>query len=359
MRPRLDGTGSDGGGTSEAGTLACGVAVPETYVAPSFAANAAAEIALGTSLAALDAKMASTEGSSTTTVTAEELAALYNGGTPSLRAVSTTASQATIDSYLFAFGAAQGKTWQPSDALADGGATSGGKLKGLFYESATGVDLRAATSKAILGGALYKQALSVIAQGMTDASVDKLLALFGASTALANRTDIDAGADGDRLIAELASKRDDDSQPTGIYRRVRTALLTMKAAVSNPACKPELDAAVAAYRLGWEQATYASAIYALNAASGSAVNPDSAALTLHSYGDALGLIQSMKGLPADQRKITDAQIDLVLGQLHADAPFGLVTDPGTRIIDLTSAINNIAAFEGFDASQVESFKKSF
>lgn len=360
VRPRLNGTGETDGGELEAGALGCGVVVPEAYVAPAFAANANVELAFATSLAELDAKMASTEGDATATVTGAELAALYNGGAPSLRAVSTTTSQGLIDTYLADFGAAQGKTWQPSDAQADGGAETGGKLKGLFYESRTGLDLRAATSKTILGGALYNHALGLVAQGVTDPVVDRLLALYGASLSLAGRTDVDAGADGDRLVAELASKRDDKAQPTGVYRRIRRALLTMKAAVTNlPACQPELDAAVAEYRLGWEQATYASAIFSLNAAAASAVNPDSAALTLHAYGDAVGLIQSFKGLPIDKRKITDAQIDLILGQIHAETPYGAVTDPGTRILDLTSAINSIAAFEGFDPTQVESFKKSF
>jgi hypothetical protein len=80
---------------------------------------------------------------------------------------------------------------------------------------------------------------------------------------------------------------------------------------------------------------------------------------LHSLGDAIGLIQSFKGLPADKRKIQDNQIDLVSSQIGADAPYELVTDPGTHATNLTSAINNIAAFENFSGDQVESFKKSF
>lgn len=360
VRPRLNGNGNpttDGGG--EGGALACGVAIPEVYVSPNFAANAAVELAFANSLAALDTKMASTEGSATATVTASELGGLYNAGAPSLRGASSSVSQGLVDGYLTAFGNAQGKTWEPKDAQADGGAVNGGKFKGLFYESPTGLDLRAATNKAILGGALYNNAVGIIAGGLTDVSVDKLLALFGAATSLSSRTDVDAGADGDRLVAELASKRDDKSQPTGIYRRVRTALLTMKATVGNADCKADLDAATAAYLLGWEQATYASAVFSLNAAATNAVNPDSAALTLHSFGDAVGLIQSFKGLPADKRLISDSQIDVIVAGLKVDSAFTLITDPGTRTLDLTSAINNIAIYEKFDPAQIESFKKSF
>jgi hypothetical protein len=316
--------------------------------------NAQAEIALGKSLDDLDAKMASTEGNATVTVTAGELGALYNAGTLSLRNQSTPASQTLVDGYLLAFGNAQGKTWQPSDAQTDGGPATGGKFNGLFYESAVGVDLRAATNKAILGGALYKYALLLISQGITsDAQVDKLLAVYGATPAFANTTDVNAGANGDRLVAALASKRDDKTG-TGIYSRARQALLTMKAAAGNSACQAELTAAANQYKLAWEQATYASAIFALNAASIAASKADGP-LALHSYGEALGLIQSFKGIPADQRKIQDAQIDTLLGFLHPETAYVLVTDPATRVNDLNSAMNNIKLFE-FPDIDIEPFK---
>lgn len=352
----LDDSGSSGNG------LACGATIQTVYVAPNFAANAAAEIALTTNIAALDAKMASVEGATpTATVTATDLAAIYAGGAPSLRTVASSASQPAIDGYLAAFGAAQGKTWEPADATADGGAASGGKYKSLFFESAVGLDLRAATTKTIYGGSLYNWALTILAQPMTDASVDRVLALYGASTALANRTDVDAGTDGDRFVAELASKRDDKTQPDpgGLYRKMKTTLLRMKAAVSKlPDCQTDLDTEIGNFRLYWEQATYASAIYSLNAAAKTAVDPNQGALTLHSVGDAIGLIQSFKSIQADKRKINDAQIDSVLTQIGAATPYKLVLDLSLSAT-LNSAIASIAVIEGFDATAVEQFKKSF
>lgn len=353
VRPRLNGTGEDGG-NGDGGALGCGAPVLASYDAPNFATNAQAEIALGKSVDDLDAKMASTEGANVVTVTSGELSALYSGGSLSLRGVATNESQALVDGYLLAFGNAQGKTWEPANAQADGGAPNGGKFKALFYESATGVDLRAATNKAILGGSLYKYALLLISQGITsDAQVDKLLAVFGATPAFANSTDVNAGANGDRLVAALASKRDDKTG-TGIYAHARHALLTMKAAATNPACTAEIAAAVSEFKTAWEQATYASAIYALNAAS-DAASKANGPLALHSYGEALGLIQSFKGIPADQRKIQDQAIDTLVTGLHPEAAYILVTDPSTRVADLTSAINNIKLFE-FENSDIEPFK---
>ncbi|MBX3232800.1 MAG: hypothetical protein KIT84_43770 [Labilithrix sp.] len=371
VRPRLDGGGideldgapNDEGGPGT-GALACGAALPETFESVGFATNAAVELALGQRVRELDAAMAATEGTSTAVETAANLGAIFNAGAPSLRTVATTFTQTTVDGYLTAFGAAGGKTWEPTDAEADGGAATGGKYGQLFYESPVGVDLRAAIGKALLGGALYNHVLGLVAAPVSaDATVDRLVAAFGASPALANRTDLDAGVDGDRLLAELASKRDDKSLPApGIYRRMRTAILTMKGGlVDATKCRADIDGAVATFLLEWERATYASAIYSLAAAGVAAAtaDPTKGPVALHAYGDALGLIQSFKGLPADKRRITDAQIDALLTKIGADTPYRLVTSPGTRVLALGEAINDIALYEGFDAAAVEAFRKSF
>ena len=178
--------------------------------------------------------MTEAEGTSTTVVTAAELKDLFGQGTPSLRAVSTPGAQTAIDGYFDAFGAAAGKTWTPADAEQDGGAPSGGKYEETFYFSSTGLDLREAADKTLLGGALYNHVLGIIAQQITtEAAIDRLLAAFGASTALSNRTDLDGSVDEDRLIAGHASRRDATATPEqlGPYRKIKTALLTMKAAL--------------------------------------------------------------------------------------------------------------------------------
>ena len=364
VRPRLNGNGLDGavGPLGEGGTgLACGAAVPVSYVSANFAANAAVELAFAQHVTDLDTAMSNTEGSSTAVATTADLGGIFNAGLPSLRSVSTTDGQTLMDGYLAAFGAAAGKTWQPTDAAKDGGAATGGKYQALFYESPIGVDIRQAVDNALLGTALYNHVLGITAAPITDVSVDQLLASFGASEALANTTDVDAGGNGDRLIAALASKRDDKSSPTpGIYRQMKTALLTMKAAVAaGDRCKSDLDAAVATFLIGWEHATYASAIFSLNAAATTAADPTKGALALHSLGAAIGLVESFKGLPADKRKITDSQIELILTTMSADTPYELITAPGTRVLALTDAINGIALYEGFDTASVETYKQSF
>jgi hypothetical protein len=364
VRPRLfdpDATvTNDGAATGEGGTLGCGVTIPATYESPAFAANAAVELALASHVQQIADKMRTAEGTSTMLVTAAELKDLFGQGTPSLRAVSTPAAQSALDGYFDAFGAAGGKTWTPNDAEQDGG-LGGGKYKGTFYFSATGVDLREAADKTLLGGVLYNHVLGIIAQQITnEASIDRLLAAFGASTALSNRADLDGSVDEDRLIAGYAARRDSSTNPDwpGPYRQIKTALLTMKAAVpAGEKCKADLELAVKTYLTEWERTTYASAIFYLNAAAVSAADPEKGPLALRAYGQALGFIQSFRGLPQEKRKISDSQIDALTTKIGATTPFKLVTSPGSRVLSLNEAISDIALYEGFTTTEVENFRK--
>lgn len=361
VRPRLidlDATVTDGSVTSEGGTLGCGATIPTTYESAGFATNAAVELALGNRVQQIADKMSAAEGTNTTIVTTIELKDLYGQGTPSLRAVSTPVAQGSLDGYFDAFGAAAGKTWAPADADQDGGALTGGKYADTFYFSSVGLDLREAVNKTLLGGALYNHALGIVAQQITsEASVDRLVAVFGASAALANRTDLDGSVDEDRFIAGYASRRDATaSNGSGPYRRIKTALLTMKAAVRvGDKCKADLDLAVGQYLLEWERTTFASAIFYLNAAAVAAADPQKGPLALRAYGQGLGFIQSFSGL--ERRKISDSQIDALTKKLGADTPYKLVTSPGSRVLSIQEAIADIALYEGFTASEVEGFRK--
>ncbi len=364
VRPRLDDGGGDGStldGGPNSGSLSCGATIPTTYESAAFAQNAAVEIALGQRFVELGDKMRSAEGPSGVAVTASELNAIYSAGAPSLRAVSTTGAQSAVDGYFAAFGTAMGEKWSPNDASQDGGAASGGRFDEsvLYVFDRTGIDLRVAAENTLLGGALYNHVLGLVAAPITETTVDKLLAAFGATPALANQTGPDASADADKLLAAYASQRDDKSSETpGPYRKVKTALLRMKAAVKGgEACKTDLDEAVAAFLTEWERTTYATAIFHLAAAASSAVDPDAGPTTLRAYGQALGLIQSFKGV--GKRKITDAQIDALLGKIGSADAYKLVTSAGDRAVALNGAISDIALYEGFTLDEVDSFKKSF
>lgn len=349
VRDRPDSGVADGG---DAGVtfLACGVAVPPTYDSPSFATNAKEELDLVAAFEALDGRMASAEGAGTSVVTTTDLAALYAQGTPSVRAASTTTAQAIVDGYLTAFGDAAGKTWTPDLPESEAGAPTGGKYGGAEIVSPTGVGLRQASTKTLLGGAMFNHALAVASGPVTEATVDRFLAIFGATTAL--------GADG-KLVAKLASERDDKKQPNGAFRRMKTALLSAKAAAGAiDKCKSDLDAALAVFFGEWERVTYASAIFFLNDSAAKALaQPQNGPVALDSFGAALGLVQSMKGVAPDRRKITDAQIDDIVTTMGS--AYAVVTHTNERKDKLVESIQKIQNVYGFTTAEVEAFEKVF
>ena len=136
--------------------------------------------------------------------------------------------------------------------------------------SAAGLDLREATQKTLYAGAFYNHALAIAGGPITEATIDRLVVSFGATPKLAGSTDPDASADvKDELIAEYASNRDDKTSSTlGPYRKIRGALLVMKAAAAGgEKCRADLDAALGVYFLEWEKATYLTVITFLNQAA--------------------------------------------------------------------------------------------
>jgi hypothetical protein len=359
VRVRPEGGATDAG--EQVTLLTCGVPVPLTYDSPAFATNAKEELDLAQRAIDLDDRMKAAEGSGTSIVTADDLRAIYTQGTPSLKDASTSAAQAIVDGYFVAFGDAAGKTWAPEQIGADGGPTTGGKYAGAGVVSLAGLDLREAATKVLLGGALYDHALVLASGPVTAATVDRFVAAFGATPKLSNTTDPDAGADADRLIAAYASRRDDRSKDSGLYRRISFALRSMKAAAeAGDTCKADLDAALAVFLASWEKATYASAIFALNDAAAKALaNPQDGPGALRSFGEAVGFITSFKGLAPDRRRITDAQIDDLLASVGETTAYQLVTDTGTRVPKLVAAIQTIAGIYEFSPADVEGFEKSF
>jgi hypothetical protein len=369
VRERPDGGAADASldGPAEAGpgTLACGVPVPSTYDSPNFALNAKEELDLALHVGELEDRMKTAEGAGTAAVTAAELSAIVRAGTPSLYSIATAAAQARVDDYVTQFGdaaVAGGKAWTPADALADGGAPSGGKVEGADVVSATGLALREGAVKILLGGSLYNHALALSTGPLTEATIDRLLAVFGATPKLANRTD-DAGADErDQLAAEYAARRDAKTgTPLGPYRKIKRALLVAKAAASGgSACRPELDAALKIYFLEWEKASYLSVIYYLNAASTLASGaPVKGAAALRAFGEAAGFIQSFRGIPQDRRTITDAQIDKLFESVGGATPFRLLTNTAERVVAFNDAFLQVGAVYGLTLTEIEEAKKTY
>jgi hypothetical protein len=367
VRARTDGGDAALDATSDGplpNTLACGVPIPATYDSPNFALNAKEELDLKVRVLALLDKMESAEGPTPATVTTADLTAIFTEGQPSLRSIATAFAQSTIDGYLTQFGDAAKKTWKPEDVEADAGAEAGvpvgGKYDNASIVNPVGVQLREATEKVLFDGALYNYALQLGSGVVTEATVDRLLALFGATPKLANAAQ-DAGPDTDVLIAEYAAKRDNKTGAPGPYRKMRTALLVMKAAAKAGApCQADLDGALKIFFLEWEKTAYATVIFYLNQAGTNAIAlPQKGEPALKGYSEALGFVESWKGIPQDRRVITDVQIDGLLTQIGADKPYRLVTQSGDVVGKFSTAFQQIGAIYGFTQTEIEDAKKAY
>jgi len=355
------------GGTAEASleggpaALGCGATVATSYVSPNFAASSQAERDLGDRLLALGAKMQSAEGTmNPAVVTTADLQAIFTAGAPNLRSIASAFTQSTVDAYLTQFGDAATRSWTPADPDSDGGTTLGGKYAGGAIVNASGLDLRAATEKVLLNGALYEFALVITSGPISEAAVDRLLALFGATPAFSSGAD--AGADSDRLMASYAANRDDKTSTVlGPYRKVRNALLVAKAASTNAdKCRDDLLAAFNLFFLEWEKAAYLSVIYFLNQAATSAVAaPPNGPAALHALASAIGFVESFKTIPLDRRKISDQQIDDLLTRIGAAAPYQLLTKTSERVVAFNTAFQDIGAIYGLTQTQIENAKKSY
>jgi hypothetical protein len=132
------------------------------------------------------------------------------------------------------------------------------------------------------------------------------------------------------------------------------------AAAGGDRCRADLDGALKIFFLEWEKAAYASVIFYLNEAATSATAaPAKSEAALRSFGEALGFVQSFRGIPQDRRKITDAQIDALLTRVSGATPYQLVTRTSTLVVAFNTAFQDIGAIYGMTQTEIEDAKKAY
>lgn len=366
-----------GGSTSSSssGTMpTCELQPPAAYDGTSYDTNAASEVAIATAFNALLKPMKDAEANLTVKPTAAELTALYEAGTPSVESLTTSYYDARIVTLFGVFEATAGNTWTPADPPP----ATGGKF-GNYIFSASGTDLRQSIEKGLFNAAFYNHALTLVGGTVDAKALDRLLAIYGAHPSFPGTSDAAQSTTPDKFMAQYAERRspkdaNDASKPAdptkpGPYFRIKASFIKAQAAIAKgPDCAAERDAAVAAILAEWERTNFATVIYYLNDAAVKLTKepPTDADLSngLHGYGEAVAFVHGFRGLPADKRTITDAQIDEILTLLGAphDAAatsYKLVTDGAAEVPKLQQAITKIATIHGFAAADVETFKTNY
>ncbi|MBI2393674.1 MAG: hypothetical protein HYV09_29130 [Deltaproteobacteria bacterium] len=359
-------TGGTPGDVGADTATACLKDVPSTYESPDYTTNAAAELSLRDRLKAIMDPMKAAEGDLTKKPTAAELKDLYAAGTPSLESLTTAYYAGKTKAIFDAFALAAGNTWTPA-ATPTG---NGGKFGAYLYD-AYGKDLRQQVEKGAFGATFYNRAAALAADkaGLSEAAIDKLVALYGAHPSFPQATE--GVPNPDIWVAQYAKRRDDKTQATpGLYRRIKTSLITAKAAIKAK-CDAERDAALNAFLLDWEKVELATVIFYLNDAAKkieAATTADQQSSAIHAIGESMAFIHGFRQHGAATRKITDAQIDELLGLIGAPADgnatvYQLVTDTATALPKFKTAVGQvttkIAGIYGFTEADVASYKNSY
>ncbi len=333
--------------------------IPTAYDGAAFQTNAATQLDVLARLTKLvnEAKKGRTPGA---LVSSDSLNYWYTTGNPSLQSLTSAYYSGNTAAWSPELALASGNTYVPGTPTGNGGTYSGY----LFDEN--GLELEQLLDKGHYGALLYQHFNDLAAGAITEATVDQMLAIFGANPTFPNSYQANLHAQPDKFIANYAARRD-KNDGNGFYTNIRDQFIILQAAVkAGPEYDRERDEAIAAIRLLWEKANAGTIINYLYAVISklSATNPTDAdiASALHSYGETVGFVHGFRTL--SNKKITDAEIDDLLTLLNAPAngtptSYKFATDPLNELPKLTQVIAKLQSIYGFTAQELEDFKKNW
>lgn len=338
--------------------------IPETYNGSSFTTDAASELALRGRLNALvDEAKRGRDAANTVELTVLEN--LYTAGTPSVQASANSYFRGRLEGangWLAELAKASGNTYTPGSPTGEGGAFGGY----LFDEN--GLELEQLLEKGLFGAMSFYQADQVL-RNPSVANLHKALALYGAHPNFPNTPTASKTEFPDAHMANYAARRSDINDTNSLYNRVKKAFITAQTAIEQgDQFNNERDAALADIRLNWEKVNAATIINychsVISTMSNTAPTDAQKASALHAYGEAVGFMHGWRNLPADSKRITDAQIDEVLELLRAvpgETPvsYVFITEPVTNLPRLQQVIGRLQQIYGFSNAEIESFRNNW
>ncbi len=332
--------------------------IPTAYDGANFDVNAATELDVIRRFRSLVAEVQ--KGRSGAPVSLDSLNYWYAVGTPSVQSLVSGYFAPKVPVWHAELAKASGNTYTPGPPAGEGGVFGGY----LFDEN--GLELEQMVDKGLYGALLYQHFNDLTQAAVTPATVDRMLAIFGANPAFPNSYQAALHARPDILSANYAARRD-KNDGNGLYTATRDAFIQLQAAVrAGDDYNQERDEAIETIRVNWEKSNAATIINYLHAVISklSATNPSDAdkGAALHAYGEAVGFTQGWRTLP--NKKITDQQIDDLLLLLNAPengtpASYRFVADPLNELPKLTQAIGQLKAIYAFSDQEIEDFKRNW
>jgi hypothetical protein len=338
--------------------------IPENYDGQSFAANTLIQTSLLNQLAALtDAmKAGRTQG---VVVEKQALVNLFIVGNPSLANEITAYFKGNLEGmggWFDELAKSSGGTWTPQ---APDGTSEGGVYGGYLFDE-NGVELEQLGEKGQFGATLYNHAVKLMSGTITSATVDQLLAIYGAKPQFANSgsSNVDVSIR-DVGMANYAARRD-KNDGTGLYSQMKREFIKLQVYVkAGQDYNTERNETLKNIQLLWEKINAATVINYCHSpiATLSGTNPTDAQIgaALHAIAEGIGFIHGFKTINPNFRKITDAQIDNILVLLNAPAngvatTYLFATSPATELQKLQQIITTLQSIYGFTNQEVEDFK---
>lgn len=347
--------------------------IPSSYDGSNFASNTATQNALLTQLSALsnEAKKGRDASNSVLKSELENLfSANINGasGSTSLQAEVTNYFKDKLsgdNAWFDELSKASGNTWTPQTP---DGTSQGGVYGGYLFDE-YGVEIEQLIEKGQFNATLYNHATKIMSNPITLASVDQLLAIFGAKPEFANSGSNNVSAEiRDRAMANYGARRD-MNDGKGLYSQIKTAYITLQAAVKQGSSfNAERDKALKDIQLLWEKINAATVInYCHSPISAlSQTNPSESQIggALHAIGESIGFIQGYKTINPQFRKITDSEIDEILALFNAPdnanaSVYKFATETITELPKLQQAISKLQTIYGFSNQEIEEFKSNW
>lgn len=341
--------------------------IPSSYNGQNFETNAADQLTLVQQL--IDLSTAMKVGRTSGNVVAKsDLDNLFNIGSPSLGDEVTNYFKNRIEGtggWFDELANASGNNWTPQ---APDGMSEGGTFEGYLFDE-NGVEIEQLVEKGQFGATLYNHATQLMSGNITSATVDQLLAVFGARPSFANSGSSNVSADvRDRALANYGARRD-KNDGNGMYTKLKKEFIKLQTYVKEGAeYNAERDNALEAIQTLWEKINAATVINYCHSpiAKLSQTNPSDADVSsaLHAIAEGIGFIKGFKTINPAYRKITDTQIDAILTLFNApdDATatvYTFATSPQTELSKLEQIITDLKGIYGFSTQEIEDFKTNW
>jgi len=339
--------------------------IPTTYISTNFDANVSDENSLRNQLGSLSTYMKKAENVSNKLSDDSLTKYFTNNGTPSLKSITSTYFSNLIESSYFPTMVACS---QNAYDIADGATATNGGVYGARLLDKRGKETLQEVEKGLYEAAFYNHLVTLSQGTMTEATVDKMIRIYGAHSSFPNTNTLANTSTPDAFIALYTARRD-KNDGTGFYTKIRDQFIKLQAAVkAGSDYNQEKNEAIAEIKLLIEKSIMATVINYSYAAipkftSGSPTFVTNAS-GIHDLSECVGFIHGFKGVSSANRKITDTQIDELLALLHAPAGtdasmYKFVAEPVTETTKISDAIAKIKSIYGFTDAELIDFKTNW